>query len=272
MLPSIRKFFKSISLCGLFSLFPLLPISAQDIADQHPLPDSIGSKMKYNASIEMKKGYLSGICMLIRDKDGYKGSIFNEFGISVLDFTYQPVTGKVKLENVIQLLDKWYIKRLLKQDLSQVIKNLQNGISIYDNKKYKIHYQFTELEETMEDKENMEEKEELEEKEENKQDDATEKSSLYNCRNRQTGKLAAEGSSRLTAEMPRSSFEQKQYFLSSSPQPRAFYLSGSFPWRTYYARSLHSTNRKGIVSRTSPGIFGDYPRQKREIPLCYFSS
>ena len=234
MLPSIRKFFKSISLCGLFSmsllglfsLFPLLPISAQDIADQHPLPDSIGSKMKYNASIEMKKGYLSGICILIRDKDGYKGSIFNEFGISVLDFTYQPVTGKVKLENVIQLLDKWCIKRLLKQDLSQVIKNLQNGISIYDNKKYKIHYQFTELEETMEEKENMEDKGRMEEKVEleekvdknkNKQDDATEKSSLYNCRNRQTGKLAAEGSSRLTAEMPRSSFEQKQYFLSSSP-------------------------------------------------------
>lgn len=191
MLPSIRKFFKSISLCGLlpkslcdllpmgllglFFLCSILPISAQDIADQHPLPDSIGSKMKYNATIEMKKGYLSGICMLIRDKDGYKGSIFNEFGISVLDFTYQPVTGKVKLENVIQLLDKWYIKRLLKQDLSQVIKNLQKGISIYDNKKYKIHYQFTELEETMEekgmgdqedlgDKENIEEKERMEEK------------------------------------------------------------------------------------------------------------
>lgn len=193
MVPSIRKFFKSISLwellpkslcgllpmglLGLFFLCSILPISAQDIADQHPLPDSIGSKMKYNATIEMKKGYLSGICILIRDKDGYKGSIFNEFGISVLDFTYQPVTGKVKLENVIQLLDKWYIKRLLKQDLSQVIKNLQKGISIYDNKKYKIHYQFTELEETMEekgmgdkeelgDKENIEEKGRMEDKEE----------------------------------------------------------------------------------------------------------
>lgn len=172
MLPSIRKFFKSISLCGLlpmglwglFFLCSALPISAQDLADQHPLPDSIGSKMKYNASIEMKKGYLSGICILIRDKDGYKGSIFNEFGISVLDFTYQPVMGKVKLENVIQLLDKWYIKRLLKQDLSQVIKNLQKGISFYDNKKYKIHYQFTELEETMEEKENMEDKGRMEEK------------------------------------------------------------------------------------------------------------
>lgn len=180
MLPSIRKFFKSISLwelfsmslcslltmglLGLFFLCSVLPISAQDLAAQHPLPDSIGSKMKYNATIEMKKGYLSGICILIRDKDGYKGSIFNEFGISVLDFTYQPVTGKVKLENVIQLLDKWYIKRLLKQDLSQVIKNLQKGISIYDNKKYKIHYQFTEMRETMEEKERMEDKEEMENK------------------------------------------------------------------------------------------------------------
>ncbi len=61
----------------------------------------------------------------------------------------------------IQLLDKWYIKRLLKQDLSQVIKNLQKGISIYDNKKYKIHYQFTELEETMEEKEMRNEKLEM---------------------------------------------------------------------------------------------------------------
>ena len=50
----------------------------------------------------------------------------------------------------------------LKQDLSQVIKNLQNGISIYDNKKYKIHYQFTELEETMEEKEELEDKERME--------------------------------------------------------------------------------------------------------------
>ena len=79
MLPSIRKFFKSISLCGLFSLFPLLPISAQDIADQHPLPDSIGSKMKYNASIEMKKGYLSGICMLIRDKEAFSMNLESQF-------------------------------------------------------------------------------------------------------------------------------------------------------------------------------------------------
>lgn len=173
MLPSIRKFFKSISLLGLlpmgllglFFLCSVLPISAQDLADQHPLPDSIGSKMKYNATIEMKKGYLSGICILIRDKDGYKGSIFNEFGISVLDFTYQPVMGKVKLENVIQLLDKWYIKRLLKQDLSQVIKNLQKGISFYDNKKYKIHYQFTEMRETMEEKGRLEEKGNGEERE-----------------------------------------------------------------------------------------------------------
>ena len=73
MLPSIRKFFKSISLCGLFSmsllglfsLFPLLPISAQDIADQHPLPDSIGSNSAY---------LLPDLCLvhLLLGRDGRK--------------------------------------------------------------------------------------------------------------------------------------------------------------------------------------------------------
>ena len=95
--------------------------------------------------IETDKGYVSGICFLSEEGDTVKGSIFNEFGISVLDFTYLRSRQKVRLENVIKMLDKWYIKRVLRKDLVQVLENLQRGLSSYRNEKYHILYQFTRL-------------------------------------------------------------------------------------------------------------------------------
>ena len=126
---SIAKFFLLISLLFLSCL--ALPVVAQ--------------KCKYAAMIETDKGYVSGICFLSEEGDTVKGSIFNEFGISVLDFTYLRSRQKVRLENVIKMLDKWYTKRVLRKDLVQVLENLQRGLSSYRNEKYHILYQFTRL-------------------------------------------------------------------------------------------------------------------------------
>ena len=127
---------------GFFSL----PLIAQQVQpDQKAYVDSTGSRMKYSATIEMPKGYVSGICILMAEDGVIKGSMFNEFGISSMDFTYQPGKDKVKLVSVIKMLDKWYIKRVLRRDMAHVVKNLQNGISTYRNEKYKINYKFTVL-------------------------------------------------------------------------------------------------------------------------------
>lgn len=119
----------------------VLPLKAQAV-----FPNSDGEKVRYNATIEMKKGYMSGICILLGDEGVVKGSLFNEFGISALDFIYQPDKRKVKLLSVIKMLDKWYIKRVLRQDLVQVMERLQEGKGEYRDEKYKINYQFTLLE------------------------------------------------------------------------------------------------------------------------------
>ena len=123
------RFFLSISLLFLSCL--TLPAVAQ--------------KRKYAATIEMDKGYVSGICFLSVEGDTVNGSIFNEFGISVLDFTYLRSRQKVRLEHVIKMLDKWYVKRVLRKDLVQVLENLRKGFSSYRNEKYHILYQFTRL-------------------------------------------------------------------------------------------------------------------------------
>lgn len=142
----MRKYLLSISI----SLLALLscPVHAQRSLT---FPDSIGDRVKYNATIEMKKGYISGVCILVNDENMVKGCIFNEFGISAIDFTYQLEQRKVKLVNVIKMLNKWYIKRILKRDLAQVMENLSKGIMNYHDKKYNIDYNFSILKDVAEE-------------------------------------------------------------------------------------------------------------------------
>ena len=122
-----------------------LTVQAQDslIVQQAPLSDSIGCKTRYATTIELSKGYLSGITIMVREADVYHGVLFNEFGITALEFTYQPQTKKVELIEVIAMLDKWYIRRVLKNDLQHVMENLMKGNPTYKDEKYHICYKFS---------------------------------------------------------------------------------------------------------------------------------
>lgn len=139
----MRKYLLLISIL-LLSLASLT-VQAQDslIVQQAPLSDSIGCKTKYATTIELSKGYLSGITIMVREADVYHGVLFNEFGITALEFTYQPQTKKVELIEVIAMLDKWYIRRVLKNDLQYVMENLMKGNPTYKDEKYHISYKFS---------------------------------------------------------------------------------------------------------------------------------
>lgn len=128
---------------GLLLTFCSLKVQAQ----QRLFPVEEGERKKYNALIEMPKGYLSGICVLLKEDGVVKGCVFNEFGISALDFTYSPEKDKVKLHSVISMMNKWYIKKVLKRDLRQLFHEMQEGNTTYQDAKYKINYQFTPLKE-----------------------------------------------------------------------------------------------------------------------------
>ena len=109
---------------------------------QHTFPIYEGEKVKYNAMIQMPNAYISGVCVLLNESGVIKGCMFNEFGITMLDFTFSPDKQKVKLNHVIKIMDKWYIKRLLRKDLVLLMSSLQKGESEYYNEHRKITYQF----------------------------------------------------------------------------------------------------------------------------------
>lgn len=139
----MRQYLKSISIVAVL-LLTCLHTQAQEAL----LVDTIGATNRYSAMIELPKAYLSGVCILKTDEQGLvKGCFFNEFGISALEFTYSPGEKKVKLLSVIKMMNKWYIKRILRRDLAQVYRQLLEGNSTYHNEKYHITYQFTPLRE-----------------------------------------------------------------------------------------------------------------------------
>ena len=117
-----------------------LPAAAQSL-----LPQEDGSRAKFNAMIEMPQGYVSGVCVILREGHILKGSVFNEFGITAIDFTYHLTKGKVKLISVLPMLNKWYIKRTLKGDLKKVMQALECGETAYENQRRHIIYQFEPL-------------------------------------------------------------------------------------------------------------------------------
>ncbi len=133
---SMRTFLLSISLLAII----LIPTH---LYGQKFFPTEAGEKVKYDAMIEMPKAYISGICIMLNDSTEIKGSIFNEFGVSAIDFSFAPQKDKVKLHHVMGMMNKWYIKKILRKDLCHLMHNLQKGIGSYKNEKYDITYSFT---------------------------------------------------------------------------------------------------------------------------------
>ena len=127
----------------LISIFCLL--SCHMAQAQTLYPEKQGDRTRCSAMIEMPKGYLSGVCMMYNDGTEVRGSIFNEFGISAISFSYNIRKDKVKLIDVISMIDKWYIKKILRKDMRTLMHRLREGNGEYVNEKYKISYKFSPL-------------------------------------------------------------------------------------------------------------------------------
>lgn len=126
-----------------------LPASAHDCgsgkaeADTTTVCDTACTTVRYAASITMPRARLSGVCMMQKCGGELRGCIFNEFGISAMEFVYTPGCRKVRLLSVVKMLDKWYIRRVLRRDLACVVGNLLAGRFDYTNARRGITYKFT---------------------------------------------------------------------------------------------------------------------------------
>lgn len=131
--------------CLIFVSLTFLTAHFSTVNAQVCFPSVQGEKAKYSAYIDMPQGYVSGVCVLFNEGTVIRGSLFNEFGITALSFSYDIKKEKIKLYSVVKLMDKWYIKKILKKDLKQLMKCLQKGESVYQNEKYHITYSFSTL-------------------------------------------------------------------------------------------------------------------------------
>ena len=133
--------FRQVYLASLSTLLlALLPLMAEA---QSLLPTEDGARTRFAAIIETPRAYVSGICVMLLDDNVLKASMFNEFGVTALNFTYQPDKGRVKLIDVMPMLNKWYIKRTLKGDIKHLMKALEQGDTTYVNQRRHITYTFS---------------------------------------------------------------------------------------------------------------------------------
>ena len=107
-------------------------------------PELPGERVRHDFAIEMPKGYVGGLMIMMKCDDGkVRGSLVNEFGISLLDFSFDEKKGKVKLESVMKALDKWYIRRVLKNDLKHSLQAMQRGDTVYYDTRHKMRFIFS---------------------------------------------------------------------------------------------------------------------------------
>ncbi len=116
---------------------------------------------RYSTQLSFKRGEFSGILLMKMEGDTILGSLVNEFGIKAFDFTCKATEcskpPKVKLLNVLGVIDKWYIRKVISDDLgwlfchSESTTEGKRTLSIeadtirLDNDKYHVSYSFTPL-------------------------------------------------------------------------------------------------------------------------------
>lgn len=107
-----------------------------------------GSTGEYKAGIEVRDSYISGIAVLSCSNDTVTGCILNEFGVSVMSFRYYGLRQKVRILDIQKRMDKWYIRRVLRKDILQLMNRMKDGGSEYLDEKHRIRIKFAPLQKT----------------------------------------------------------------------------------------------------------------------------
>lgn len=132
----------------------------------------------YRVQLQSRNASLDGVCAIKIIDSSIRGVVVNDFGIKAFAFSLSPDRKKVKLQDVIPMLDHWYIKRVLKNDLKQLfnattcdppnsgkktkIEVLDDGTISVTNSKYHINYLFTKAPDIEQDEpENQDEEQDL---------------------------------------------------------------------------------------------------------------
>ena len=109
---------------------------------QPQLRDSI-QKNTYRIVFSTEKMSISGIWIVKYMDNSWRGTMVNEFGMKMFDFICTPCACELK--NVVAMMDKWYIKKTIAEDLLFILeidhpKCNMNRNSIMNNDTLTITY------------------------------------------------------------------------------------------------------------------------------------
>ena len=90
------------------------------------LRDSV-QKNSYRIMLDRDKFNISGIWIVKHIDGAWRGTIVNEFGLKMFDFTCTANTCELK--NVMAMMDKWYIRKTVARDVQFMLE--------IDNQEYK---------------------------------------------------------------------------------------------------------------------------------------
>lgn len=122
----------------------------------HPFLLCGNERAQWNMTIERGSMLLTAICIVRQTEEGVVGSVVNEFGLRAFDFLCK--NNKVKVFNVMPMMNRWYIRKVLCSDLKVLTADrdiklgrkrkldlhLPDSMTLYDNR-YGITYHFEQL-------------------------------------------------------------------------------------------------------------------------------
>jgi hypothetical protein len=91
------------------------PAAAPDAVVWTPEYRSGNEKNTYRVTLQTPGNVITGICLLKKSGDTWRGTLVNEFGAKAFDFIL--TDERCELLHVISGMDKWYIKKTVAADL-----------------------------------------------------------------------------------------------------------------------------------------------------------
>lgn len=110
----MRRFLLSISLM-------LVAYCATAACEQPCFPEEEGESRQYAVLLQFGKVSLTGICIMKHVDGVIAGTMINEFGIRAFDFSFDREDNRVKLSNIIGFLDRWYIRKTIRRDMTLLL-------------------------------------------------------------------------------------------------------------------------------------------------------
>lgn len=102
---------------------------SSDNSDSYVITTGDDGRAEYALRLTLPKADITGLLIVKQTDEGeLRGVMMNEFGVSAFQFSISANRKKVKLANVSALFDKWYIRRIIRNDLKILFQAHQSDI------------------------------------------------------------------------------------------------------------------------------------------------